>query len=344
MTSLSEVYEGGVRTVVDRRQRVLGMSLFAAGVAMVVTAITIATTGLSAWFGFDVIEARSVAGVLAGFGLPAVFVGIFAVLPTSSATRAAAAIGASLAVFGVALFWYAYPQRWLSNDPTFALGTLLLYSAGTLLTFWCLFVAIATFKTRNDPGGTARIEITEEGKIRVINAGPAEAPSGSTPSIPGFGSVGLFGNNPDGSVPTQTNEEETVDEDDDGIVLAEPTGTGAGGPADDEGVTVTTTNSDEGTTVTTSTRDGRTGRAEPTGDGGTAITGGTASPAGVDTEILDAAEQRGQPDRYCGNCTHFEYVRVDGEIRPYCGLDSRLMDDMDACEEWDGRETDSLPR
>jgi len=315
MTSLSEVYEGGVRTVVDRRQRWLGMALFAVGVTMVVAAITIATTDVSTWFGFDVIEARSSAGVLAGLGLPAAFVGIFAVLPAGGATRGAAAIGASLAAFGVVLFAYAYPERWLSNDPTFALATIAVYSAGTLLTFWCLFVAIATFKTRNDPGGTARIEITEEGNVRIINAGPATAEpeeTGSRPSIPGFGSVGLFGSDPDGSVPTQTNATEQSrqstpepDRRDDGIVMAEPTSDGGSAVADD---------------------------------------GATDDVAGVGADVLEASQERGRPDEYCGNCAHFEYVRADGEIKPYCGYHRELMDDMDACERWEKRETGSLPR
>jgi len=334
MTSLSEVYEGGVRTVVDRRQRWLGMLLFTVGVAMVVGAITVATTDVSAWFGFDVIEARSRAGVLAGLGLPAVFVGIFVVLPASGATRAAAAIGASLAAFGVALFTYAYPERWLSNDPTFALATIGLYSAGTLVTFWCLFVAIATFKTRNDPGGTARIEITEGGQVRVINAGPATIESsGSRPSIPGFGSVGLFGNDPDGSVPTQTNGSEqssTPDPEltDDGIVMTEPTDDGGSSVA---GGRDTAVSGDGGSSVAN-------------GDGTVAGDSPPADAPGVQAEVLEASDERGQPDRYCGNCTHFRYVRADGDLEPYCGFHHELMDDMDACENWEQRETDSLPR
>jgi hypothetical protein len=320
MTSLSEVYEGGVRTVVDRRQRWLGVALFAVGVTMVVAAITIATTDLSAWFGFDVIEARSRAGVLAGLGLPAVFVGIFAVLPAGGVTRGAAAIGASLAVFGVVLFAYAYPERWLSNDPTFALATIVLYSAGTLLTFWCLFVAIATFKTRNDPGGTARIELTEEGNVRVVNAGSAttERPeAGSRPSIPGFGSVGLFGSGPDGSVPTQTNS-----------------------PERSQGSASTSTPGSD-------RRDGGIVVSEPTSDGGSTMAGDSAATSDApadDAQVLQAPKERGRPDRYCGNCTQFKYVRIDGEIEPYCGFHRELMDDMDACESWEERETDSLPR
>ncbi|WP_267161898.1 DUF7139 domain-containing protein [Halovenus salina] len=285
MTDLSEVYEGG-RTVVNPQQRLLGMTIFAVGAVLVVGAIPIATTDLSSWFGLDLYGARQAAGVLAGLGVPAVFVGIFVVLPASNTTRAATAIGASLTVFGVALFSYAYPSRWLSNDPQFALGTIALYLAGALVTFWCLFVAVATFKTRDDPGGTARVEITEEGKIRVIN--PSD---GGKPSLPGFGSVGLFGNDPNGTVPTQTNDDSqpTPAETDDSVVMA-----------------------------------------KPTSDGGAA----TAEDPAIEDEIAESAQTRRQPDTYCGNCAHFEYVSVDDEYVPYCGYHENVMEDMDACSEW----------
>ncbi len=231
MTNLSEVYEGG-RTVVSPQQRLVGMSVFAVGAMLVVGAIPIATTDLSSWLGLDVYGARQTAGVLAGLGLPAVFVGIFVVLPTSNATRAAAAIGASLALFGVVLFTYAYPYQWLSNSPQLALTTTVVYTTGTLITFWCLFVAVATFKTRNDPGGTARLEITEEGTVRLIT------PDAGERSLPGFGSIGLFGNDPEGTVPTQTNDTTQSDptESDDSIVIAEPTSDGGTATADDPAI------------------------------------------------------------------------------------------------------------
>jgi hypothetical protein len=56
---------------------------------------------------------------------------------------------------------------------------------------------------------------------------------------------------------------------------------------------------------------------------------------GSEERTLPAAKQRSRPDSYCGNCKHFEYVRADGEITPYCGLQNALMEDMDACEEWE---------
>jgi hypothetical protein len=263
------VYEGGINTVADPRQRRLGMALFALGAAMVVGSIPVATTDLSTVLGLDVFAAREVAGTLAGLGTPAVFVGLFVVVPASNRTRAAAAMGASLALLGVLLFRQAYPYRWLANEPQVALLTTVVYTAGMLLTLWALFISVATFNRRIDPGGTARIAITETGEVRVIRSGPDG----------GAGSVGLFGRDPDGSVPTQTGD-------------SDPT---------------------------------------PASDGSGAVT----NDALVDDDIFTAAQQRGRPDEYCGNCEHFKYVRLDDELVPYCGLHEDLMDDMDACEQWE---------
>jgi hypothetical protein len=273
MTSLSDVYEGGINTVADPRQRRLGVALFAVGAAMVGGSIPIATTDLSTLLGLDVFAAREIAGVLAGLGIPAVFVGLFVVLPASDRTRAAAAVGASLAVLGVLLFQQAYPYRWLATDPRIALTTTAIYTFGTLLTLWALFISVATFNRRIDPGGNARIAITEEGNVRVISTGSDGGP----------GTVGLFGREPDGAVPTQTNA------------------------ADDETV------------------------PRPASDGSGAVENGAL----VDEEIFEATQQRGMPDEYCGNCAHFKYVRLDEELVPYCGLHEDLMDDMDACEQWE---------
>jgi hypothetical protein len=314
MASLSEVYQGGVGSVVDPRQRLFGMGLFVVGAAMVVSAIPVATTDLGASLGLDVYEARELAGVLAGLGLPAVFVGIFAVLPASDLTRATAAIGASLAGLGVVLFVYAYPHQWLSNSPELAIGTTVVYALGTLVTFWCVFVGVATFKTRNDPGGAARLEITDEGIVRVV----------STDSVlPSFGSVGLFGSEPTGTVPTQTNQ---TDEHEGTETAFEPSG-----DRDED-------KNKEGDVVSEPTMKApvQQSEPEPTGDGAGAVVDST----GVNDDIVQATRTRGNPDRYCGNCTHFEYVRADGQITPYCGLTDTLMEDMDACEDWTPNETD----
>jgi len=262
MTSLTDVYDGGAGSVVAPRQRRLGVGLFLLGAALVVAAIPVATTGLGDLLGLGTYDARLVAGLLAGVGLPAAFLGIFVVLPAPRTVRAAAAIGASIALFGVVLFAYAYPDRWLLGDPVPAVATVVVYSAGTLVTFWCLFVGLVTFKTRNDPGGTARLAVTEAGTVRVVSDDTGAG---------GVGGVGLVGH-PDGEAQTQT--------------------------------------------------------ADPAGDGGS-----VADPA-AEPEVTSAAARRGQPDRYCGNCEHFRYVRADGDLTPYCGLHDDLMEDMDACERW----------
>lgn len=327
MTSLSEVYEGGVRTVVDRRRRVLAMVLFAVGVTMGAVAIALTTTGLRSWFGLGVVEAREIAGVLAGLGLPAAIVGIFAALPASDETRAAAAIGSSVAVFGVLLFVYAYPSRWLANEPALALATVAIYTLGTLVTFWCLFVAVATFNRRNDPGGTARVEITDEGKIRLVSrdTGDDDSLTGGVPSVAGLGGIGFLGRDPDGDVPTQTN---TGGDDD--VEVPEPwmdhgPEAGTGGSA----------NSARAATDTQPAAGTRTGSGgayesgpEPTSDGGQSV---AQEPS---AEVISGATGDGQPDPYCGNCAYFEYVEVAGDLDPYCGYHQEFMEDLEPCDQW----------
>ncbi len=270
MTSLTDVYEDRAAAV-DSQRLSAGIALFAVGAALVVGGILVATTGLSDLLRLGTFESREVAGILAGIGAPAALLGGFVVLPAGRSTRAAAVIGASVAVFGVALFTVAYPEQWLGAadpSPGLTLVTTLVYVAGLLTTVWCLFLAVATFETRKTPGGTARMEVTEEGRIRLIEE--------STPQQ-GLGAVGFFGSTPDGEVETQTN---------------------------------------------------RTQSTQPASDGA-----GTAT--ADDDAFLDSVTVRGQPDQYCGNCEHFSYVRTDDGIVPYCGHDSRYMDDMEPCEHWD---------
>ena len=271
MTSLTDVYRHRMGAVASRSRVLAGLALFALGAAMIAMGVVLATTGVSSALGLGTYSARELAGVLAGLGLPATFLGVFAVLPASRVTRASAAIGASLSVFAVALFTYAYPVQWPgapAADPLLALTTLTAYFVGAITTAWCLFVALATLRTRKSPGGTAEMHVTEEGRIELVRELGATGQSG--------GGIGFFGTDPDGEVPTQTGP--------DGSASTAPTA------------------SDGGATASTPTR--------------------------------------GQPDRYCGNCEHFHYVRRDGDIKPYCGLGEHFMEDLDACEEWSSNSPD----
>ncbi|PSP19020.1 hypothetical protein BRC62_02255 [Halobacteriales archaeon QH_10_67_13] len=217
MTSLTDIYGGGVGAAVPRWRRRVGAAAVAAGVAMVVLALAIAAGPAAEWLGHS--DARSVAGVLAGLGLPVALLGVL------------------LAVIGV-------------------------YAVGVLVTIWCLFVGVATLSRRRRPGETARVAVTDRGTIELVRS-PGD----------GGGSVGLIG--------------------------SAPTGRG---------------------TASTGDAGGREPRATADGAGTESRT--TSAPIG--------------PDSYCGNCAHFEYVRADGELTPYCHHHDRLIEDMTACEAWTG--------
>ncbi|MGQ4555738.1 DUF7139 domain-containing protein [Halobellus sp. GM3] len=319
MTSLSEVYRGKKRGP-SLRRLLFGLVLFLAGGVLVVSGIVVATTDILYGSELAALTAkRQLGGVLAGIGVPAVFLGIFAVLPSGRLTKAAAVVGAGIALMGVALFTYAYPCRWSGSlcgagKPDLTLMTVGVYFLGAMLTFWCLFVGVANFKTRNDPGGTATVNVTRKHETKYV---PVERPRG------GFGGIGFFGGTPDGEVETQTG--------------------GSGGRSGTAGGS------------------GRTARRGSTGGPGSpGAAPGPASDGGTDaqsiTSPLDEPRDRrasagsapdartGSPsptttteDTYCGNCAHFEYVRTDAGIQPYCGVSEELMDDMDPCEEWASR-------
>lgn len=188
MTSLAEVYN---RTGASRRQLYLGTALFGLGAFMVVAGIVIASTSLLAAIGIGTVGAREIAGVLAGLGVPAVFLGVFIVLPGSRRNQAAATIGAGIAVLGVALFVFAYPDRWFgatSNHITFPV--LAIYFLGAIIAFWSLFTAVVNFKTRNDPGGTVTLKRTIEGRTETVEV-PISDLEGA--NVDGFGGVGVVG-------------------------------------------------------------------------------------------------------------------------------------------------------
>jgi hypothetical protein len=322
MASLTEVYEGGAGGP-DLRRLYLGVGLFLVGIALTVGGIALGTsTGVASALGFGTYEARELAGIAAGVGLPATFLGVVVVLPqTNLRVNAAAVIGAAVSLFGVALFARVYPDpaTWFPNAPYVA-GT---YFLGSVVTLWGLFTAVANFKTRNDPGGTVELKITEEGETRVVEV----EGDGLRQKL---GGIGFFGGTPDGDVETQT---------------AGGSSTNAGGTAphddgaevtrDDTGTDSLTERARGGTggTDSGSFRSGSGGRHHPTAGGATSD-GGTTTES--DAEFLSdtGADPHPNQDLYCGNCAHFRYVRTDQGMQPYCGLHSEVMDDMDACTEW----------
>ncbi len=290
MTSLAEAYDQHAGEV-SRERLYLGTGLFGAGAFLAVLGIVFGTTGVLPSLGFSTGETIETAAVLVGLGVPAVFLGIFTVLPASRTQHAAAVVGASLAVLGVMLFRAVYWEGWYgpSGMPTTAtVGVIVVYFAGIITTFWCLFAAVATFKRRNDPGGTVTLSVTRDGRTRTVEVAE-ESVEEARAALSG---VGIFGG---------------VDEPGDG----RPETTGRSTPASTPAP-----------------------GSPASSDGGAAASDDITSPLDDDSEFVDEPRPSQPTDHYCGNCTHFEYVRTDKGFQPYCTFHDDLMDDMEACEQW----------
>lgn len=388
MTSLSEAYDGRGGGERSLRRLYLGVGLFVGGVLLVVAGILTAGTSLVTLLGYSLGEARLWGGVLGGIGVPAVMLGVFTVLPSGRTTKAAALVGVGLSLFGVALFYHAYPYHWIGGPrPELAdltLPTAGLYFLGIATTLWCLFVGVANFKTRNDPGGTVEMEVTHKGETKIIEV--------ERDRLSGLGGIGFLGNTPDGDVETQTNASPTAAASSDGGSTTETLSS----PLDDDSPPTPTTKTDgpgsrsrDGTadsrghagrsgsrtarksesrpggssesrtagstarqptdagTGSTPGPTGGTGASEsghnsgpgpgsPTGSDTGGATSGRSAP-GVDESGTDSREKGTAADHYCGSCTHFQYVRTEEGMQPYCGLDDEPMDSMDACDEWTPR-------
>ncbi|MES3161628.1 MAG: NADH-quinone oxidoreductase subunit J [Halorubrum sp.] len=374
MTSLSETYGGKGRSEVDPRQLSIGAGLFVGGALLLVAGILAAAEVLVP-SGYTSGSARHLGGILGGFGVPLVLLGVMTVLPANRRTRAAAVVGAAIMGFGVVVFSQAYPHHWV-NGPSpelvdLTLPTAGVYFLGAATTLWCVFVGVANFKTRNDPGGTVTMEVTHKGETKIIEV--------ERDQIGSRGGIGLLGGTPDGNVETQTNrpagDTEAMGTDTDGSDRSTNAGmassTGLGGTsersrdADGAGSVVSggrssagvsdggdteradlTSPLDEGSPETPSGPDRiPSGPSRSTAESGEPRFGSGVENAGpkrngapgVDGTETTAAARDGPGDTYCGNCAEFDYVRTDDGMRPYCGHYDELMDDMDACDQWTPR-------
>ena len=378
MTSLAEAYEHRDPPVANRPRLLAGSGLVGIGAAIGVLALLVVSTDLFGAIVSQPFGARLAGGILGGIAVPLALVGVFVVLPASQRVRAAAAISVGVCLLGVALFWHAYPSHWAGYGDDLTLLVSGVYLLGLMLALWSLFAAVVNFKTRNAPGGMLELNVVRRGRTKVV-----EVEQGG-----GFGSVGLFGSTPDGSVETQTNRPSAPSSStarsqpgpasratDDATVTrtAGPSGStgssadGGGGlgptgtgPAGDVGVD----RLDAGSTGSDSRGSARSGpnasgpapRASgpDPGSGASGPVAATSDGGSTTTDLrspMDADPSRGSgtggstakggrrsvaksADRYCGNCSHFQYVREGGAIVPYCGAHDERMDDMDPCEEW----------
>ena len=328
MASLTEVYEGGKGA--GLRRLYAGVALFGVGAVLVIAGIVVASTDVGSNFGLGLYEAREVAGVLGGVGFPAVLVGTMTVLPRASRRiQAAGVAGAAICLAGVLLFRRFYPVDWMggTGNTTMTLVVAGTYFGGAMVSTWCLFTAVANFKARNDPGGTVKLEITKGGETRVVEV--------SNDDLRGkLGGIGLLGGTPDDHVETQTNRAAGASTG----RQSTPSQSRSGG-RDASARSTSSSSSRSRTSSSSSSRTRSSGGGLGSGspgvtDGGAASDAGIREPTGTDdAELLDE-EPAAVGDAYCGNCSHFKYVRSGEGMVPYCGLHSETMDDMDACDEW----------
>lgn len=346
MSSLAEVYEGQVGEYASLRRLYLGVGLFSLGALLVIVGIVIAATDLTtATLGWNLGQARETAGILAGLGLPATFLGVLVVMPTSRRTQAAAVVGAGVAVLGVAMFAHAYPCHWsgarcVGEYADLTLPTAGVYFLGAFTTFWCLFTGVANFKARNNPGGTVTLEITREGETEVIEVpeSTAEELRGAKGTTGSVGGVGLLGTTPDGNVETQTNRP-GLNKRRDRTAQSASAGAGSGDGR------VDSSRSETGA-VASATSDGGASsshitplaeRQQPESSSGIDRVGPSAERPAVESSAApeqETARSQSPGDSYCGSCSHFQYVRTDQGMQPYCGLHDDLMEDMEACDDW----------
>lgn len=171
MGSLTEAYDrqvsdDGEDAEVDATTRgrpYLGAALLACGTALVGAGIVLATsmTATSA-VGLELIEAVELARVLAGVGLPVVFVGTLVALPVRRQLESIGVLGLVLTVAGAVAFWWAYPDRWLGDPLDLTIPVAALYLLGLLLAFGALFFGFVNSSRTRSADGSDGDESTHE--------------------------------------------------------------------------------------------------------------------------------------------------------------------------------------
>jgi len=172
MPSLAKAYDSGPERLNGRdpRRATVGGALFVLGTLALVAAIAVVTDP----GGAGETAANRLAGTLAGLAIPAILLGVVAVLPANRREQSGVLAGATLTIASVALFRYAYPTRWTRTGESLAFPTAMLYLLGGAVALWFVLSAVATFKLRNNPQGTVKLELTRQGETREVHVSRAD--------------------------------------------------------------------------------------------------------------------------------------------------------------------------
>lgn len=167
MRSLEEAYSRR-RADRDPRRVAGGAALGFAGALAVLGAIAlVAVAG-------DATTAKRYAGLLAGLGIPAMLLAVVVVLPASWQHRAGVLAGSALTIFGVVMFWQAYPARWTGAADPLVFETTVVYGLGGAFALAFVFLAVATFRRRNSPQGTVTLAVNRDGGTETVEVSRGE--------------------------------------------------------------------------------------------------------------------------------------------------------------------------
>lgn len=120
-----------------------GVGLLAIAAALLGGAVVLATSNTAATLvGLSAIGAAELARVLAGLGLPLIFVGALTLLPSSRRANGLASVGVVVTFLGIGTFLWAYPDRWLGDALDLTIPVASLYVVGLLLTFLALVYGV----------------------------------------------------------------------------------------------------------------------------------------------------------------------------------------------------------
>jgi hypothetical protein len=136
--------ESADRTDADTDGRpYLGVGSLAVATVLLGGAVVLATSNTAAAVaGLSAVAAAELARVLAGLGLPLVFIGVLAIVPSTRRANRLALLGVLLAIGGLAAFLWAYPDRWLGDALDLTVPVTSLYVVGLLLTFLALVYGV----------------------------------------------------------------------------------------------------------------------------------------------------------------------------------------------------------
>jgi len=175
MEHLGDAYGGRRWEGRDPRRVYAGATLGILGALAVVIGLLVVTTPLSDLLGAsDLRAAEKLAGTLGGLGIPAMFLSVVTVLPSSRREQVGVLAGTAFCLVGIGLFQVAYPYQWTTGTETLAFETAMAYFVGVCLAFWFVFTAMASFRTRNNPQGMVRLELTRQGKSKTVRVSREE--------------------------------------------------------------------------------------------------------------------------------------------------------------------------